>query len=172
MRTYRLILEDDLTDKSWRELIRCGKHEAQVDGSGKYVVIEGKYLKIDKNSGSLKPKTMVFVWTDGARGNFYCCTKAEFGLKIRQMTFKEVQQKAMHDKQTDPQKADSEYNYVWFMRKVLCERKGYPCRVLSRSGKKEIVVEFKDGFQVVTTRHALRKTPPPQIQLNLDTFWV
>ena len=47
--------------------------------------------------------------------------------------------------------------HVWFWRARLPERKGQPCRVLCRGRMNSILVEFADGFRVVTSRWAVRK---------------
>lgn len=47
--------------------------------------------------------------------------------------------------------------HVWFWRSRLPERKGEPCRVLARGRMNSILVEFADGFQVVTSRYAVRR---------------
>jgi hypothetical protein len=53
--------------------------------------------------------------------------------------------------------------YVWRLRCVfprdwMGDRKGQPCRVLVRSRRmNSALVEFADGFRVVTTRNAIRK---------------
>lgn len=55
---------------------------------------------------------------------------------------------------------DNEYPHVWFMRKTLPDRKGQPCRVAARGrgpGPRNILVEFADGYRVVTHRHAVRR---------------
>ena len=52
--------------------------------------------------------------------------------------------------------------HVWYYRVVLPERKGQRCRVLARGngrGPRNILVEFEDGFRVVTTRFAVRRRP-------------
>ncbi len=51
----------------------------------------------------------------------------------------------------------NDYQYVWFWRSRLPERKGEPCRVLARGKMNSILVEFVDGFKVVTSRYAVRK---------------
>lgn len=54
---------------------------------------------------------------------------------------------------------ETELNYVWFWKKPLGDgsvRKGDPCRVLSRGAKNTILVEFEDGYQVTTSRYAVR----------------
>ncbi len=80
--------------------------------------------------------------------------------------------KSVCQKPLEQNRTGAEYDYVWFMKKKLLERKGHPCRVISNSEKKEILVEFKDGYRIIATKHALRRTPPPQIQLNLDSLWL
>ena len=60
------------------------------------------------------------------------------------------------------------YPYVWYWRKwprdswhnIACEEsryKGMFCKVLCRGRNGNILVEFADGYQVVTPRHAVRK---------------
>ena len=49
------------------------------------------------------------------------------------------------------------YDYVWFWRVRLPERKGQLCRVLVRGKKNSVLVEFEDGYKVVTSRYAVRK---------------
>ena len=50
------------------------------------------------------------------------------------------------------------YDHVWFWRTRLPERKGQRCRVVIRSKRmNSVLVEFPDGFTVVTSRYAVRK---------------
>jgi hypothetical protein len=50
------------------------------------------------------------------------------------------------------------YNYVWFWRSRLPERKGQECRVLVRARRmNSVLIEFKDGERVVTSRYAVRQ---------------
>lgn len=49
------------------------------------------------------------------------------------------------------------YGYVWFWKSRLPERKGQPCRIVARGKMNSILVEFSDGFRVVTSRYAVRK---------------
>lgn len=49
------------------------------------------------------------------------------------------------------------FDHEWYWRSKLPERKGERCRVLARSGKGSVLVEFEDGYRVVTSRHAVRK---------------
>lgn len=51
----------------------------------------------------------------------------------------------------------TEYTHVWFWRKWLGDRNGQPCRVLARGKMNSILVEFADGFKVITSRYAVRK---------------
>ena len=46
--------------------------------------------------------------------------------------------------------------YVWFWRKYLGERKNQRCSVLARGRMNSILVEFGDGFRVITSRFAVR----------------
>jgi hypothetical protein len=52
------------------------------------------------------------------------------------------------------------FPYVWFWRKFLPERKGCLCRVLARGKKNAILVEFEDGYKVITMRYAARLNKP------------
>lgn len=47
--------------------------------------------------------------------------------------------------------------HYWFWKKKLPERKGKPCRILTRGRMNSILVEFEDGYKVVTSRWAVRK---------------
>ena len=55
---------------------------------------------------------------------------------------------------------DKKYtDYKWFWKSKLPERKNQLCRVLARGKLNSILVEFdKDGYRVVTSRFAVRKT--------------
>jgi hypothetical protein len=53
-----------------------------------------------------------------------------------------------------------EFPYIWFWRASWwrpIDRKGQRCRVLVRSKMNSCLVEFEDGFQVVTSRNAVRR---------------
>ncbi len=53
------------------------------------------------------------------------------------------------------------FPYVWYWRKHLPGRKGQRCRVLTRSRRmNSALIEFEDGFRVVTSRNALRRVDP------------
>ena len=54
---------------------------------------------------------------------------------------------------------NSDFNYVWFWRSRLSDRKGQPCRVMAGGAKNSILVEFPDGYRVVTSRYAVRRCP-------------
>ena len=47
--------------------------------------------------------------------------------------------------------------YVWRWRARLPERWGHRCRVVARGRLNSILVEFEDGFRVVTSRYAVRR---------------
>lgn len=54
----------------------------------------------------------------------------------------------------------ADFPLVWywrpsFMRPV--DRKGEPCRVLARGRRNSVLVEFPDGFRVITSRYAVRR---------------
>lgn len=46
---------------------------------------------------------------------------------------------------------------VWWWRARLPDRKDQPCRVLARGAMNSVLVEFPDGFRVVTSRWAVRR---------------
>lgn len=46
--------------------------------------------------------------------------------------------------------------HTWFWKSRLPERKGQLCRVLARGEMNSILVEFEDGYKVVTSRFAVR----------------
>jgi hypothetical protein len=47
--------------------------------------------------------------------------------------------------------------HIWWWRKRLPERKGQPCRVLAQGRMNSILVEFADGYRVITSRWAVRR---------------
>jgi hypothetical protein len=47
--------------------------------------------------------------------------------------------------------------HTWRWKKILGHRFGQPCRVLVRGRMNSILVEFEDGYKVVTSRWAVRK---------------
>jgi len=47
--------------------------------------------------------------------------------------------------------------HVWHWKKWLPERKGQACRILARGRMNSCLVEFEDGFKVITSRWAVRK---------------
>lgn len=49
------------------------------------------------------------------------------------------------------------YPYYWRVKTRLPERKGQPCRVLCRGSMNSCLVEFEDGYQVVTSRWYVRR---------------
>jgi hypothetical protein len=49
------------------------------------------------------------------------------------------------------------YDQVWYWRSKLPERKGQPCRVVARGALGSVLVEFEDGYCVVTSRYAVRR---------------
>lgn len=53
-------------------------------------------------------------------------------------------------------------SHVWYWRKRLPERKGQSCRILARGAMNSILVEFRDGYRVVTSRYAVRVECQPK----------
>jgi hypothetical protein len=52
------------------------------------------------------------------------------------------------------------YDHLWHWRSRLPARKGMACRVVVRSRRLgSVLVEFEDGFRVVTSRYAVRRRP-------------
>ena len=56
------------------------------------------------------------------------------------------------------------FDYIWFWKPTVMrpiDRKGHRCRVLVWAPKmNSVLVEFEDGFQVITSRNAVRKFKP------------
>ena len=50
----------------------------------------------------------------------------------------------------------TKFNHKWFWLSKLPERKGQKCRVLARGKMNSILVEFEDGYKVITSRYAVR----------------
>jgi hypothetical protein len=46
---------------------------------------------------------------------------------------------------------------VWRWRRRLPERRGQRCRILVRGTMNTVLVEFEDGFRVITSGWAVRK---------------
>jgi hypothetical protein len=51
----------------------------------------------------------------------------------------------------------NDFPYFWRVRTRFPERKGSRCRVLIRGKMNSCLVEFEDGFRVVTSRNYVRK---------------
>ena len=52
---------------------------------------------------------------------------------------------------------DARFDHIWYWRSRLPERKGELCRVRVHGRMNSILVEFKDGYRVVTSRYAVRR---------------
>lgn len=50
-----------------------------------------------------------------------------------------------------------DFPFIWYWRARLPERKGQRCRVLARGRMNSVLVQFADGWKVVTSRYAVRK---------------
>jgi hypothetical protein len=48
------------------------------------------------------------------------------------------------------------YEYLWGNNPVRAARRGQLCRVLVRGTRNSVLVEFADGFRMVTSAKALR----------------
>jgi hypothetical protein len=49
------------------------------------------------------------------------------------------------------------YDHIWYWRTRLPHRKGQRCRVLTSGGMNSVLVEFEDGWRVITSRWAVRR---------------
>lgn len=58
-----------------------------------------------------------------------------------------------------PSGAGSELTHYWRIRKWHPERYGQPCRVLARGALNSVLIEFADGYRMVTSRWYVRKLP-------------
>lgn len=47
--------------------------------------------------------------------------------------------------------------HTWHWRVRLPERRGQLCRVLARGAMNSVLVEFADGYRVITSRFAVRR---------------
>ena len=50
-----------------------------------------------------------------------------------------------------------DFPFIWYWRARLPERKGQRCRVLARGRMNSVLVQFADGWKVVTSRYVIRK---------------
>lgn len=50
----------------------------------------------------------------------------------------------------------TKFTHKWFWKSRLPERKGQECRILARGKMNSILVEFTDGYKVITSRYAVR----------------
>ena len=53
-------------------------------------------------------------------------------------------------------------SHVWFWKTILGERNGQPCKIICTGKLNSALVEFADGFRVVTSRYAVRKAKAPK----------
>lgn len=49
------------------------------------------------------------------------------------------------------------FPYRWYWVKKLGSRKNWPCNVLARGKLNSVLVRFADGYEVITSRNAVRK---------------
>ena len=50
-----------------------------------------------------------------------------------------------------------DYDHIWYWRAKLPDRKGQRCAVIARGKMNSVLVEFEDGYRVITSRYAVRK---------------
>jgi hypothetical protein len=63
------------------------------------------------------------------------------------------------------------YDHIWFWKTRLPDRKGQSCRVLIRARRmNSVLVEFEDGYRVVTSRHAVRIRPEQSVSKQLELY--
>lgn len=62
----------------------------------------------------------------------------------------------------DLQSSPIPFDHTWFWKSRLPERRGQSCRVLARGRMNSILIEFEDGYKVVTSRYAVRKSKEAQ----------
>ncbi len=53
----------------------------------------------------------------------------------------------------------ADFPLVWFWKAKLPERQGQRCRVIVQGRLNTVLVEFEDGYRVVTSRYAVRRAP-------------
>lgn len=49
------------------------------------------------------------------------------------------------------------WNRIWHWNKYLGERKGQRCRILATGRMNSALIEFEDGYKVLSSRYAVRK---------------
>lgn len=49
------------------------------------------------------------------------------------------------------------YTHTWYWRKWLPERNGQRCRIVAVGKLNSALVEFSDGYRVITNRRAVRR---------------
>jgi hypothetical protein len=47
--------------------------------------------------------------------------------------------------------------HKWYWKAKLGNRKNHLCRILARGKMNSILVEFEDGYRVITSRYAVRE---------------
>jgi hypothetical protein len=51
----------------------------------------------------------------------------------------------------------TQYTHIWYWRARLPERKGQRCRIVAVGRLNSALVEFADGYRVITNRRAVRR---------------
>lgn len=52
---------------------------------------------------------------------------------------------------------ENQMTHTWFWKTRLPERKGQLCKVLAHGKMNSVLVQFEDGYKVITSRYAVRK---------------
>ena len=53
------------------------------------------------------------------------------------------------------------YVFAWGNNPARAKRKGQRCRILCEGRLRSVLIEFEDGFRMVTSQRALKWAPPP-----------
>ncbi len=53
---------------------------------------------------------------------------------------------------------DDDWTHIWWWRARRPDRKGQPCSVVVRGARGSVLVQFRDGERIVTSRHAVRRS--------------
>lgn len=50
-----------------------------------------------------------------------------------------------------------EFPYRWYWKKYMPDRFGQHCRILATGKKDSVLLEFEDGWKVITIRYGVRR---------------
>lgn len=60
-----------------------------------------------------------------------------------------------------PTPPELEYKYAWGNNPKRAELKNKPCRLMASGKMGSVLVQFRDGVKIITSRRALRKSDNP-----------